>query len=216
MKDKLVLVGGGGHCKACIEVADASDKFLIAGVIDPRLTVGSSVLNYTVLGDDRLIASYAEEPQVYFLITVGHIHSPNVRIQLSQQIMQAGGKMATVESPTAIVSKESTIGAGSIVMHHTIINSNCQIGVQAILNNKSLVEHDCTIGDYCHISTAAVINGNCTIGNRVFVGSSAVLVNGISVTDDVIIGAGAVVHRSITEAGVYVGNPARNVSKKNA
>jgi sugar O-acyltransferase (sialic acid O-acetyltransferase NeuD family) len=216
MNNKIILVGGGGHCKACIEVIEASDKFVIAGIIDKQLPSGGKFMGYPVLGDDQRIASYANDPQNSFLITVGQIQTPAIRILLSEYIKQAGGKMATVISPFAIVSKSSKLAPGAIVMHQVIINSNCQIGAQVILNNKCLVEHDCTIGDFCHISTGAIINGNCTIGDRVFIGSSAVLVNGITITSDVVIGAGAVVHHSIKEPGVYVGNPAGKGFKKDA
>jgi len=216
MNNNLILVGGGGHCKACIEVIEASSAYMIAGIIDKQGTTGNKFMGYPVLGDDECIVSYAKDQQNSFLVSVGQIQSPAVRIFISEQIKQAGGKMATVVSPQAIVSKNSYLAPGTIVMHHAVVNSSCRIGEQAILNNKSLLEHDCVVGDFCHISTGAIINGNCTIGNRVFVGSGAVLVNGITVTSDVIIGAGTVVHHSITEPGVYVGNPARKVLKKDA
>jgi sugar O-acyltransferase (sialic acid O-acetyltransferase NeuD family) len=216
MSNKLILVGGGGHCKACIEVIEASDKFIITGVIDRQCTPGANFMGYAMLGDDEIIPKCAKDPQNNFLISVGQIHSPDTRISLSKRIKQAGGKMAIVISPFAIVSKNSDLASGTIVMHQSIVNSNCRIGEHGILNNRSLVEHDCIIGDFCHVSTGAIINGNCTIGDRVFVGSSAVLINGITVTSDVIIGAGAVVHQSIKEPGVYVGNPALKVSKKDA
>ena len=46
------------------------------------------------------------------------------------------------------------------------------------------------------------------IGNRVSIGSNATLLP-VEICDDVVIGAGSVVTRSITEPGIYAGNPAR-------
>ena len=54
-----------------------------------------------------------------------------------------------------------------------------------------------------------MVNGNCQIGNRVFIGSGAIIANGVTICDDCVIGAGAVVTKSITEKGIYVGNPAK-------
>jgi acetyltransferase-like isoleucine patch superfamily enzyme len=46
------------------------------------------------------------------------------------------------------------------------------------------------------------------IGNNVSVGTNATIMP-VSICDHVVIGAGAVVTKSITESGIYVGNPAR-------
>ena len=34
MKEKLVLIGGGGHCRACIDVIERENKYQIAGIVD--------------------------------------------------------------------------------------------------------------------------------------------------------------------------------------
>jgi len=36
MKSELILVGGGGHCKSCIDVIERQGKYRIAGIIRPR------------------------------------------------------------------------------------------------------------------------------------------------------------------------------------
>jgi acetyltransferase-like isoleucine patch superfamily enzyme len=48
------------------------------------------------------------------------------------------------------------------------------------------------------------------IGNNVSIGSNATILP-VSICDNVVIGAGSVVTRSITEPGIYVGNPARKM-----
>jgi acetyltransferase-like isoleucine patch superfamily enzyme len=46
------------------------------------------------------------------------------------------------------------------------------------------------------------------IGSRVSIGSNATILP-VSICDDVVIGAGSVVTRSISQSGIYAGNPAR-------
>lgn len=212
MADAIILAGGGGHCKSCIEVIEANGKFEIKGILDDQLSAGSQIMGYLVLGGDDLIASLAMENN-YFLITVGQIESPAIRIRIAHKILHANGFPATVVAAGASVSRSSSLGEGTIVMQHVIVNGNSRIGQHAILNNKCLVEHDTVVGDFCHISTGAIVNGNCLIGDRVFIGSGAVLTNGVSIAPDVVIGAGSVVIHSINEPGVYAGNPARKISK---
>lgn len=216
MADSIILAGAGGHCKSCIEVIEAAGYYTIKGILDAKTPAGSKLLNYEVLGGDEMISELAGMANNYFLITVGQIESSAIRLTIAQVIKKAGGKFATVVDPGARISNSSQLGAGSIAMQQVIVNSSCRIGEQAILNNKCLIEHDTVIGDYCHISTGVIINGGCTIRDHVFIGSGAVIINNITIGSNVVIGAGAVVHTSITEPGVYAGNPVRKISGVNA
>ena len=35
--DKIILIGGGGHCKSVIDVIEQEGKFQIAGIIDKQI-----------------------------------------------------------------------------------------------------------------------------------------------------------------------------------
>lgn len=50
-----------------------------------------------------------------------------------------------------------------------------------------------------------------SIGNNVFLGIDSVVLCNVSICDNVIVGAKAVVSSSITEPGVYAGNPAKRI-----
>lgn len=208
MINKLLLIGGGGHCKACIDVIE-STSFEIAGVVDKKK---GKVLNYEVIGNDDDLENMIKEGRS-FLITVGQIKSSAPRIHLFEKIKQLNGKLATVVASSATVSKYCTIGEGTIIMHQALVNSATKIGSNCIINSKALVEHDCTIGDHTHISTAAVINGDCVIGSRVFIGSNSVIAQGMHIADDVVIGAGSVVVKNITQPGMFAGNPAKKIGE---
>lgn len=206
MKQKhLILIGGGGHCKSVIDVAE-SVGYNILGILDTPENVGKDVLAYKVIGVDDDIPQYVDNSE--FMITVGFIKNPSIRIKLFNKVKEAGGKLATIIASTAYVSKYATIGEGTIVMHHAFVNAGAQIGDNVILNTFTNIEHDVVIGNQCHISTGTMVNGDCKIGQNVFVGSRSVLANGIEVGDGIIIGAGSVVCKSITLKGIYVGTPA--------
>ena len=34
IKEEIILIGGGGHCKSCIDVIEAEGKYTIAGIPD--------------------------------------------------------------------------------------------------------------------------------------------------------------------------------------
>jgi len=206
MKSKnLILIGGGGHCKSVIDVAESAG-FSILGILDTAENVGNKVLNYQIIGTDDRIVEYVDK--AFFIITVGQIKDPVLRINLHQKIINCGGKFATVIASTAHVSKYSRIGEGTVIMHQAVVNADAKIGAGCIINTFANIEHDAVVGDFCHISTGAMVNGNCKLGKGTFLGSQAVMVNGISIVDGCVIAAGATVRKNIVVKGVYGDNPA--------
>lgn len=205
MRGNLILVGGGGHCKSVIDVAESAG-YTILGILDRQEEVGKKVLGYEVIGTDNDMAKYAGQAE--FIVTVGQIKSPDVRVRLHRMLSEAGCRLATIIASTAHVSKHATIGEGTVVMHQAVVNADARIGKGCIINTFANVEHDAVIGDYCHISTGTMVNGECMVGNHCFIGSQSVLTNCISVGDDIVVGAGSFVRKNIVEKGIYSGNPA--------
>ncbi len=189
---QLILLGGGGHCKSVIDVAESAG-YTILGILDKPELAGIKVLDYEIIGTDDDIPQYVDKAE--FLITVGQIKSSAIRKKLALLVMRAGGKFATVIANDAYVSKYATIGSGTVVMHKAVVNADANIGEHCIINTMANIEHEVQIGDFCHISTGVMVNGNCIIGDEVFIGSGSVLYNGISVADKAIIPAGSVVRK---------------------
>lgn len=201
----LILLGGGGHCKSVIDVAESAG-YNILGVLDMPEDIGKPVLDYKVIGTDDEIPWYIDKAE--FIITVGFIKNSSIRIKLYNKVKEAGGKLATIVASTAHVSKYATLGEGTVILHQAVVNADAQIGANCIINTFTNIEHDAVVGNQSHISTGTMVNGDCKVGERVFIGSQSVLANGIEVGDDIIVGAGSVVRENITIKGIYAGNPA--------
>ncbi|WP_253941930.1 MULTISPECIES: DapH/DapD/GlmU-related protein [unclassified Novosphingobium] len=56
--------------------------------------------------------------------------------------------------------------------------------------------------------------GKITIGRNVFIGARAFVLPGVSIADDAVIGACAVVSRSVRNADVVIGVPAKVVGRR--
>ncbi len=209
-KPKIILVGGGGHCKACIDVIESENKFEIAGIIDLPEKLGTKILGYKIIGNDDDLPKLAQK-DYNFLITVGHLGNANLRKKLFNIIKSNGGKLPVIKSPFSHISRHSKIEEGTIIMHNVIVNAAAKIGENCIINNKSLIEHDVVVKKNCHISTNAVLNGECMVEEDCLIGSSSVLKQTINICKNTIIGAGSVVTKNITESGTYVGIPAKKI-----
>mgnify|MGYP001194770111 CR=1 FL=1 len=192
----LLLIGGGGHCRSCIDVIEADGKYQIAGIINQPGGSSEPVLGYEVLGDDgdftMLVKKY---PNV--LITVGQIKNANLRVRLFTSLKKLGAKFPVIISPNAFVSPYSKINEGTIVMHGVIIGPGSKIGKNCIINNQSLIEHDSVVGSHCHISTGAKLNGNVFVSTESFVGSGSVIHERVKIGEKCIISAGSVVYKNI-------------------
>ena len=188
----LILLGGGGHCKSVIDVAESAGYTLL-GILDKPELLGTKVLGYEIIGTDEDIPQYVNKAE--FLITVGQIKSPAIRKKLAALVEQAGGQFATIIASDAYVSKYAKIGKGTVVMHKAVVNADACIGEHCIINTMANIEHEVKVGDFCHISTGVMVNGNCVIGDEVFIGSGSVLYNGISVENNAIIPAGSIVRK---------------------
>ena len=208
MPKKLILVGGGGHCKSCIEVIESCTEFSIAGILDKDL--GEHVLGYPIIGNDELIPRLVKEGYE-FIITIGQIKSPSIRIKIYESIRSCGGKLATIIASSAYVSKHAIIGEGTIVMHGAFVNADSEVGNNCIINTRAVLEHEVQVGDHCHISTNVVLNGNVQVGDRCFVGSGTIAHQGINIMADTVIGAGSVMAKSLDQSGIYSGNPLKKL-----
>ena len=99
------------------------------------------------------------------------------------------------------------------VAHHAHVGPMASIGRGVVINTAAVVDHESQIGDFTHISVHATVAGRCSIGSLVFLGAGAIVIDRVRIADGVTIGAGATVIDDITEAGVYVGSPARRIDK---
>jgi sugar O-acyltransferase (sialic acid O-acetyltransferase NeuD family) len=192
MKEPILLVGAGGHARACIDVIEQEGRYTVVGLVGLQQEVGSLVLGYPVLGTDDDLPNFLSRLSCA-LITVGQIKSPELRMKLHVQLEALGFSLPVVVSPLSYVSAHAKVGVGTIVMHGAIVNAGANIGRNCIINSKALLEHDAVVGDFCHIATAAVLNGNVTIGHGSFIGSNACVAQGKRVPDRSLVGMGQLV-----------------------
>jgi len=195
---EVLLIGGGGHCRSCIDVIEAEGKYKIAGIVNQSGGSREQTLGYDVLGDDEDMPELLKKPP-NALITVGQIKSADLRRKLFEQVQRLGFVLPTIISPRAYVSKNASLGIGTIVMHDALVNTGAKIGNNCILNTKSLVEHDAIVEDHCHISTSGVVNGGTVIREKTFIGSNTITKEYITVGKNSFIGGGLRVVSDVRE-----------------
>ncbi len=198
MKPEIILVGGGGHCKSCIDVIEQEGRYRIAGVVDFPEKLNNKILGYEIIATDEDLGTLIKAYQ-YFLITIGQIKLPQKRITLFDSLKDLGAQFPVIISPLAYISTHAQIGEGTIVMHDAVINAGARIGSNCIINTKALIEHDAVIGDHCHISTGAIINGGVSVGEKTYFGSNSTTREYTEIGKESVIGFNVKVMKNISD-----------------
>ena len=200
-KKDLILVGGGGHCNACLDILGLLNLYNVVGVSEKNNCKLEKLHDVSVFKDQEIV----ELSKTYrnFLVTIGKIGESKIRKTKYNELSRLDIELVSLISPTAYVSTSAEIAKGVNVMHQALININAKIGENTIINSQSLVEHDSSIGSHCHISTGVKINGGVKVGNNTFIGSGTVVHEGITIGNDVIVGAGSIINRDIPNDTKY-------------
>jgi sugar O-acyltransferase (sialic acid O-acetyltransferase NeuD family) len=203
-KPSAILIGAGGHAHACIDVIEQQGEYRIAGLVGMRDELHTEHLGYAVIATDTELPQLAKDYEFAF-ITVGQVHSPDTRIRLYERAVELGFTLPSIVSPAAHVSRHTTVGAGTFLMHDAIINAGADVGRNCIVNTRALVEHDAVVEDHCHISTGAILNGSVHIGSGSFLGSGCVIKDGVTLGKNCVVGMGLCVRHNQADNTLFVG-----------
>jgi len=197
MKKKIVLVGGGGHCKVVMDAIESAGEFNIYGIVDSSLPKGTPVLNTEVLGKDDILPELFREGIVHAFIGVGSIGNCDIRKRIYKNLKDIGFNLPVIIHSKAVVSKYVEYGEGAFVAAGVVINAGTKIGKNAIINTSSSVDHDCEIGDFAHIAPGAILSGGVKVGDNTHIGLGASIVQYLTLEENSFIKAGALITESV-------------------
>lgn len=211
---KLILVGGGGHCKVVLSQIKKHKEFEVVGIVDNYKPIGSSINGVSIIGTDDDLKKFYEKGIKYALTTVGSIKDNSKRFKLYKMVKKIGFILPIIISTSSIIDETVNIDEGTVIMPNCVINVDSKIGKNCIINSGAIIEHDCIIGDHCHLAPGAHISGEVEIGELSFIGIGATIIQGIKIGNNVTIGAGSVVIDNLPDNVTVVGNPAKIIKEK--
>lgn len=207
MKEKVMILGSGGHCKVIVDILLENNEYEVAGLIDFTET---NIWGIKTIGTDSDLKQLYGDGIKNAFIAIGN---NEIRAQLYKELDEIGFNVINIISKKSVISKYVSMGQGNVIMPGAIINAGTNIGNCCIVNTNSHIDHDCNIGDFTHIAPGAGLCGNVKIGKRCFVCTGANIIDNITIIDDVVVGAGAAVIKDLKTKGVVVGVPAQLVTQ---
>lgn len=202
-KEKLIIVGAGGHGRVVAEIAKKSERYSAVEFLDDDKI---SIDGYQIIGNRLDANKYIAEYDIF--IAIG---SNQARQQVQEQLAEKGASIPILIHPSAIIGEHVSFGAGTVIMAGVIINCGTMIGKGCIINTGAAVDHDNWLEDYVHISPGVNVAGTVHIGKGTWIGIGATVSNNINICGGCVVGAGAVVVKDISKAGTYVGIPAKEM-----
>ncbi len=208
----ICIIGGGGHSKSIISIIKKINYFNIVGYTD--LVDKGNILGVSYIGNDDVIF---QQKIPFAAIGISYLKTPkdiSLRLGIIEKYSKLGLVFPKIISPSAIINEEVYIDDGTVVMDGVVINSGTKIGKFCILNTKCTIEHGCEIKNNVSISPGAILCGDVHIGNNSFIGAGSIIRDGINICSNVTLGAGSNVTKKIEIPGIYFGNPAKVISRK--
>jgi len=108
MNKKILLIGGGGHCKSVLDSLLDLDEYDDIGIIDTKENVGKAVLGTPILGYDRIFL-FIQRRVSLRVCCCGSIGNPSVRIRLFNTLCEMGFIIPNIVDASAKVSKHSQL-----------------------------------------------------------------------------------------------------------
>ena len=206
---KLVLIGGGGHCKSVLDVALRMNLFEDIVITDPDVKPGTQILGCSVVGSDDRLEQLRQEGFDHAFITVGSVRVDPLREKLVHKVSSLGFMFPIIQDLSAIVADSAAVGEGTFIGKNVVINAEARIGRHCIINTGAIIEHECNISDFSHISVGTTLCGKVQIGRNCMIGSRSTVIQCVNVGNSCVVGAGTVVNKDLPDDCTAVGVPAR-------
>lgn len=207
MIQDLWIVGGGGAALEVWAVAKAlpNAPWRLRGFL---LTNGEIAFDPEGL-EARDESAFLGDVSTRGALVVLAIGEPMLRAKVADRYTKHGVRFATLIHPTAVVGPNCTLGAGSVVMAHAVLETHVSVGDHTLLNVGCSIAHNGRLAACCSLGPGVRLAGWATIGDCCDLGVNSCLRPRVTLGPRTRVGAGAAVVKDCSGDVTLVGIPAR-------
>ena len=184
-----------------------------------RLGEGSNIGDYAILG---LPPSGREDGELVTIIGKNALIRSHTVIYAGNEVgnrFQTGHNVMLRENNR--IGNNVSIGTGSVIEHHVIIEDKVRIHSQAFIPEYSLLKEGCWIGPNVVLTNALhplcpkvkeCLKGP-TIGRNSKIGANVTILPDVTIGENALVGSGSVVTKDVPDGMVVTGNPATVIKR---
>lgn len=203
MSKKISIIGAGGHAKVIIDIINELGNYDIVGIFDDNRT--DKFCNIPIIGKILEINQINQNISIdNYIIAIGN---DKIRKQIYEKYLNLN--WAILIHPKTVISKNVSLGIGTVVCAGAVIQTEVKVGKHCIINTNSNIDHESIISDFCSVCPGVTICGQVKIGECSFIGASSVIIQNKVIGKNCIIGAGSVIIKNVLDNMKVVGNPGK-------
>lgn len=207
----LLLVGAGGFARETAEAVHAINEerstWELIGFLDDDPSLhGVEKEGVPILGPIAAVEGY---PRARVVVCTGSPKNNFSRKRIVRLLGLPQSRYPSLIHPSVAAPRSSEIGPGSVLLASVVLTAAVRVGSHVAIMPGVVLTHDNVIGDFVTFGSGACVAGTVTIGEGAYVGAGSLIRENLTVGAWSLVGMGAVVTRSIPEAEVWAGVPAR-------
>lgn len=209
---ELILVAASGLAREVLASMRTSGSSNVVGFLDddPALA-GEHFEGLPVLGR---ISDATAFPTASFVLCAGK-GSTREKIAFRLAGMGIGSvRYASFVDRSAVVSDDSVIGAGCILLANVVLTAGVRLGSHVVAMPNVTFTHDDEVDDFATLAAGVSLGGGVHIGRRAYLGMNSAVREHLSVGSGATVGMGAVVIKHMPDDVTWVGVPARPVPSR--
>jgi sugar O-acyltransferase (sialic acid O-acetyltransferase NeuD family) len=207
-----VLIGAGGFARETAEAVRAVNRVtpkwnLLGFLDDDPEREGTIISGLPVLGSTAMVHDL---PDAQVLVCTGRPTNYVSRRQIVERLGCDEDRHPTVIHPTASVGSTCTVGAGTVLLAHTVLTADVAVGRHVAVMPHVVLTHDTRVGDWATLGAGVRLGGGSDVELGAYIGAGACLKEGLTIGERSMIGMGAVVTADVPAERLWYGAPARD------
>lgn len=198
-ENHIVIIGGMGGAKMCIDAIRSTNQYSILGIIDPSLKSGTLVMGVKVLGGESILQILFDLGLRNLVVSFSNLSNLTARFNKCREFKNIGFNFPNIFHVKACVEPSAVFGEGNLVLATSMVGSEAIIGNYNYINTGAMICHEAVVGDNNHFAPNSVIGGRVNVGNNTLFGMNATSYFDINIGSNVIINNGVNVYSNIPD-----------------